>query len=144
MNHFPVRIHRLLSRCILVGMLFAGMTIPVMAQALEEPENSKVDSQKTQQLESREKQEKQAEEYERKKAVTTGFAMLFLLVFLAAGVVVGIMFWGARMRRIARTKVKNRGPDDPLWYLKPEKKLRTADKKSPSSENDENKSASDQ
>ena len=57
-------------------------------------------------------------EKEKRQAVRMAFYLVAVIVILGAGVLLGIVWWGFRVRRIARRHTAKKTIIDPLWYLR--------------------------
>lgn len=64
------------------------------------------------------KESELSNEKNRRRAVRMAFYLVAVIVILGAGVLLGIVWWGFRVRRIARRHTAKRTITDPLWYLR--------------------------
>ena len=74
-------------------------------------------------------------EKEKRRAVRMAFYLVAVIVILGAGVLLGIVWWGFRVRRIARRHMAKKTQTDPLWYLREGK----PETRKPNQLNDESK-----
>jgi len=61
------------------------------------------------------------DEAEKERVVTAGVLLLVLVIGVVAGLLVVVVLWGRRVRRMARKPTARIVPGDALWYLKPKK-----------------------
>jgi hypothetical protein len=64
------------------------------------------------------------EEAARQRALTSAILMLGGVLFIGAMMIVLILLWGFRVRRIARKPLPRSTPIDPLWYLRARQETR--------------------
>jgi hypothetical protein len=65
------------------------------------------------------------DEEEKRQVLTAGVLLVAGILMVGVILIALVMVWGARMRRVVRTKSEPIPPPDPLWYLKPKPGTRT-------------------
>jgi len=60
---------------------------------------------------------------QRRRVVTAAFYVLGGILFVGVLLIALTVLWGSRTRRVARKPLPEASPDDPLWYLRPDKKI---------------------
>ena len=69
--------------------------------------------------------EQPPDEEEKRQVATAGVLLVAGILMVGVILIALVMLWGARMRRVVRTRSEPTRPPDPLWYLKPKPGTRT-------------------
>jgi hypothetical protein len=112
-------------QAVVVWLLMAAVAYPMWEESQSEQIPREVQSPKKNEPVSPSVQNVKARQ---KRDVSIGFLLLAVIGIVAATFAVMVVMWGSQVRRIVRKQISKRTPEDPLWYLKPNKTQETQEK----------------
>lgn len=113
----PTKRRRNAIRCVVV---FAGIALQANVAALGAPKSPQRSDRKQPQsaVNAQEPDSSDPDAGQRRQKLKAALYIVGGIAFVGVVAILGIVLWGIRVRRRARTRTKPNSPLDPLWYLR--------------------------